>query len=52
LLDHYIRAQKLALTIIRDFHKHCREQAFNKWKLAVKDDVKVENTLEIREAVE
>ena len=32
LLDNYVKAQKLALSLLKDNHRHSREQAFNRWK--------------------
>jgi len=52
LIDAYIKAQRHALSLFRDNHKHTREKAFNRWKNWIKYEKQMEAKARIQAAVE
>lgn len=52
LIDAYIKAQRHALSLFRDNHKHTREKAMNRWKNWLKNEKQMEAKARIQAAVE
>ncbi len=52
LLDHYIRAQKLALSAMKDSHRRYKGKAYMRWIQMQRDQHKKENAEDIRDSVQ